>query len=328
MHTAYHRFLPNARINLIEEVIDQREAHLDRTSLDASRAAVTYLKQYKTDHYDFSSDTVTIGEPGTLSCEQQLNVTAALKQFIPWRKGPFNYFGINIDAEWRSNNKWNRIKPFLPDLNNKIIADVGCNNGYYIFRMLDCSPAFVFGFDPVPRLKLTWQALTAPLPPLHACFDLLGVEQLVLFPESFDVIFLMGILYHHPAPLALLQDCHNALKKGGVLILETQGIPGELPVALFPEKRYAKVPGTYFVPTAACTSNLMKRAGFKDAVLLDKHAMNSTEQRSTGWMPYESYADFIDSNNPGQTVEGYPAPQRFYFKGTRTLHVTPGKRSE
>ena len=33
----------------------------------------------------------------------------ALMRLHPWRKGPFNLFGIQIDAEWRSDLKWNRI---------------------------------------------------------------------------------------------------------------------------------------------------------------------------------------------------------------------------
>ncbi len=34
------------------------------------------------------------------------------------------------------------------------------------------------------------------------------------------------------------------MKKGGTLIVESQAIPGEEAVALFPERRYAKAPGT------------------------------------------------------------------------------------
>ena len=30
------------------------------------------------------------------------NIQAVLKNLKPWRKGPFNYFGIDVDCEWRS----------------------------------------------------------------------------------------------------------------------------------------------------------------------------------------------------------------------------------
>ena len=38
--------------------------------------------------------------------------------------------------------------PKIPELKNKIIADIGCNNGYYMFRMAAHSPKLVLGFEP------------------------------------------------------------------------------------------------------------------------------------------------------------------------------------
>jgi tRNA (mo5U34)-methyltransferase len=45
--------------------------------------------------------------------------------------------------------------------------------------------------------------------------------------------------------------------------------------------------------------------------------MSGTEQRRTDWMTFESYADFIRSDNPEITVEGYPAPWRIFVKGRK-----------
>ena len=114
----------------------------------------------------------------------------------------------------------------------------------------------------------------------------------------------------------MLRDIRQAMKPGGILIVESQGIPGDDPVALFPEKRYAKVPGTYFVPTGACLANWLQRAGYSDVEFFYSHPMSSEEQRKTPWMEFESYADFIDSQNPDLTVEGYPAPVRLFFKAS------------
>ena len=100
------------------------------------------------------------------------------------------------------------------------------------------------------------------------------------------------------------------MRPEGVLIVESQGIPGNDPVALFPEHRYAKVPGTYFVPTGPCLSNWLSRAGFSDVKIFYSHPMSSEEQRRTEWMVFESYEDFIDTSDPNLTVEGYPAPIR------------------
>ena len=237
-----------------------------------------------------------------------------MRTFMPWRKGPFSIFDIEIDAEWQSQRKWNRIVPFLPDLKGRIIGDIGCNNGYYMFRMAEQQPALALGFEPYLQHYFTFRILNSFAGCPNLRMEPLGVEVINLFARSFDIIFLMGIIYHRSAPIDMLRDLKKALKPGGTIIVESQAIPGPEPVALFPAGRYAKVPGTYFVPTASCLANWLTRAGFRDVELFFQHEMNSSEQRRTEWMVFESYADFIDSADPSRTVEGYPAPIRVYFK--------------
>jgi len=236
---------------------------------------------------------------------------------MPWRKGPFNIFGIEIDAEWRSERKWNRVLPVLPDLADKIIADIGCNNGYYMFRMADQRPRLVIGFEPYLQHYFAFKALNGFAGLSQLAIELFGVEHIALFETCFDVIFLMGILYHRISPVEVLKDVKTALQPGGTLIVESQGIPGEAPIALFPGKTYGKVPGTYFVPTASCLVNWLKRAGFSQVQLFCSHPMSNLEQRRTEWMVFESYDDFIDPCNSALTVEGYPAPIRLYVKAVK-----------
>jgi tRNA (mo5U34)-methyltransferase len=115
----------------------------------------------------------------------------------------------------------------------------------------------------------------------------------------------------------VLRDIYQALRPGGTLLLESQAIPGEAPIALFPDKTYAKAPGTYFIPTGHCLRLWMEKAGFDQVELFCRHPMSSEEQRSTGWMTFESYRDFIDPHDPTLTVEGYPAPHRVFLRGSK-----------
>ena len=71
----------------------------------------------------------------------------ALLGLSPWRKGPFDLFGVHIDTEWRSDWKWARVAPHL-DLHGKRVLDVGCGNGYYQWRMLGAGADSVVGVDP------------------------------------------------------------------------------------------------------------------------------------------------------------------------------------
>ena len=273
------------------------------------------LSRFSAGHVDCGGDIVTIGHEDEVDAGQRSEIKGCLRQFMPWRKGPFSIFGVDVDAEWRSERKWRRLAPELPDLSGMTIADIGCNNGYYMFRMAHHKPRLVLGFEPSVQHYYCFSALNKMAGFDNLASDLLGVEHLPLFPECFDVIFLMGIIYHRPSPIDTLRDILTALKPGGTLILESQAIPGEQPYALFPDATYAKVPGTYFIPTGSCLKNWLQKAGFTDITLFCSHPMSSEEQRRTGWMTFESYSDFLDPADAGLTVEGYPAPWRVFVKG-------------
>lgn len=275
------------------------------------------LSHFSAEHLDCGGDIVTIGRDDEVDARQKEEIRSSLKQFMPWRKGPFSIFGIDVDAEWRSERKWRRLAPELPDLAGMTIADIGCNNGYYMFRMAHHKPRLVLGFEPSVQHYYCFNALKEMAATDNLASDLLGVEHLPLFPECFDLIFLMGIIYHRPSPIDTLRDIFTALKPGGTLILESQAIPGEEPYALFPDATYAKVPGTYFVPTGSCLKNWLRKAGFADITLFCSHPMTSDEQRRTEWMTFESYSDFLDPADSRLTVEGYPAPWRAFVKGRK-----------
>ncbi len=318
----YLSFLPDsAHVDAIVRAHTKRQDWIkqDKKGFLRYRNPYQLLAQYPADHVDCTGDTVIIGQPDEISENEQQQITENLRAFMPWRKGPFSVFGINIDAEWRSERKWQRLLPELPDLSGKIIADIGCNNGYYMFRMAASTPRLVLGFEPSVQHYYCFKALNAMAGKSELDIDLLGVEHLNLFESCFDVVFLMGIIYHRPSPIDTLRDILCALQPGGTLIVESQAIPGEAPFALFPDDTYAKVPGTYFVPTGSCLFNWMKKAGFTDINLFCTHPMSGKEQRQTDWMTFESFNDYIDPVNPKLTVEGYPAPCRVFLKGRKKV---------
>lgn len=315
----YTSIFPRADLNGLNSVLEQKRAWAGRPKKGFLRYRTPFesVRHIRALHRDFNRDAVTIGKGSEISPEERNRVEEVLRGFMPWRKGPFRIFDIDIDAEWRSERKWNRILPELPDLTDAVVGDIGCNNGYYMFRMVPHLPKFVLGFEPYIQHYFTFRTLNSFAGLKNLRIELLGIEHLSLFPDCFDVLFCLGILYHRQSPLDALRDINAALKPGGTVFIESQAIPGEESIALFPEKTYAKVPGTWFVPTASCLKNWLSRCGFSSVRQFCMHPMSSREQRKTEWMVFESYADFIDSNDPECTIEGYPAPWRVFFKATK-----------
>jgi tRNA (mo5U34)-methyltransferase len=290
---------------------------LDKPSTRVYQNPIELIQGRQGDFMDFDGDTVRFGEEGLLDSFQSEQLLTALKSLIPWRKGPFNYYGLDIDSEWQSHLKWNRVAPWLPDLKNKKICDIGCNNEYYMYRMLSQDPWFILGIDPMVRYYFH-HILNRKFyrdPKLH--FDLLGVDDMNLFPGFFDVVFFMGIIYHRRNPVQTLNLINASMRSGGTLILESSGIPGDDPYCLFPDGRYMKAPGYWFLPTASALKNMLSRTGFHKIEVFENFKLDVNEQRQTDWAIYESLEHFLDADDPGKTVEGYPAPVRIYIRAEK-----------
>ena len=161
---------------------------------------------------------------------------SALRGLIPWRKGPFHTFGVHVDTEWRSDWKWQRVAPHL-DLKGRRVLDVGCGNGYYMWRMLGAGADSVVGIDPNWLFFCQFQAMKRYLPDAPAWHLPIGIEELPARLEGFDTVFSMGVLYHRRSPIDHLLELRDCLLKGGELVLETLVIEGDQHSVLVPEGR-------------------------------------------------------------------------------------------
>ena len=265
----------------------------------------------------FSNDVVKIGSRDVINDQQLRQIEAVIQGLCPWRKGPFELFGRSIDAEWRSNLKWDRIVDSLGELRGRKVVDVGCGNGYYMFRAADQKPEMMIGVDPSVQFALTFELLQkyANVPSLQ--FERLGAEHMSLFDRVFDVGMCMGVVYHRKSPIEVLQSLRHSVRVGGHVIVESQTVPGAGTTALFPKDRYAKARNVFFVPTKDCLANWVKRAGFKEVEIVSHTKVTVDEQRRTDLMTFESLADFLDPDDVQKTIEGYPAPWRTVVRGVR-----------
>jgi tRNA (mo5U34)-methyltransferase len=264
-------------------------------------------------HMAFDQSAVSVvGE-----CRDSAQLGDALMGLHPWRKGPYRFADVEIDTEWRSDFKWDRVQPHLSNLGGRRILDVGCGNGYHAWRMLAANPRLVVGIDPSVLFNLQFQSVQHYARDPRIFMLPLTIQQMPERMDWFDTVLSMGVLYHRRSPFDHLLHLKNLLRPGGELCLETLVIEGDRGQVLVPGERYARMNNVWFLPSPDELLHWLGRCGFKDACVVDLNRTTTDEQRSTPWMRFESLAQCLDPDNPELTVEGYPAPLRAVVLATR-----------
>lgn len=276
---------------------------------------VEHLPLLQPEHLDLLHSVTA--NSSALSERHRHGIYNLLRSLIPWRKGPYSLYGTDIDTEWRSDWKWQRILPHLSPLIGRTLLDVGCGNGYHMWRMLGAGAKRVVGIDPMPLFLCQFEAIRKLLgndPRVHLLP--LGIEQL---PPSntFDTVFSMGVLYHRRSPFDHLLQLKNQLISSGELVLETLVIEGDDQAVLVPGDRYAKMRNVWFLPSGGALKNWLIKCGFVDVHMVDISVTSTNEQHRTDWMTSESLADFLHPSDVNKTVEGYPAPMRAVLLATK-----------
>ncbi|MBJ6610574.1 MAG: tRNA 5-methoxyuridine(34)/uridine 5-oxyacetic acid(34) synthase CmoB [Candidatus Thiothrix moscowensis] len=263
-------------------------------------------------HHNFNSSAVCIGSADDADEPARTQLRQALQTLIPWRKGPYELFGINIDTEWRSDWKWQRVFPHLGSLDGRLVLDVGCGSGYHLWRMYGAGAEAVIGVDPTLLFLTQFQLVKHYAGEQHPVWMLpLKSEDLPdLRQKGFDTVFSMGVLYHRRDPLGHLQELRRALRAGGELVLETLVGAGNEQTVLMPHDRYAKMRNVWFIPSVAMLELWLQRLGFTHIRVVDVTPTSTEEQRCTDWSKGESLVDFLDPADSKRTIEGYPAPVR------------------
>lgn len=313
-----------ALFNALEEFgalnwVESLRIRLEHVFLEQSHGNFSEWLKAVNDLPELSPSQVDLVDGVRIGCEKDLDneirehLLHRLKTLHPWRKGPYDVFGIHIDTEWRSDWKWDRLKEVIEPLKNRLVLDVGCGNGYHCWRMLGAGAKFVMGVDPTLLSVMQFQAIRklhgeAPVYVLP-----LGVEDLPGDLRLFDTVFSMGVLYHRRSPIDHLLELKSFLRPGGQLVLETLVIEGDEHKVLVPSRRYAQMRNVWFIPSCESIIVWLQRCGYRNVRLCDVTKTTVDEQRSTDWMSFQSLADFLDPQNQEWTVEGLPAPVRAIF---------------
>lgn len=278
------------------------------------REALRRLPRIEPARMDLDADAVTV--EGHCTPRETAEIERLLREFHPWRKGPYRLHGVHIDTEWRSDLKWRRLRDRIQPLCGRRVLDVGAGNGYHAWRMAGAGADLVVGIDPT-LLSVAQFLAVKHFAGDHPVYVLpMGIEEVPPDLHGFDTVFSMGVLYHRRSPLDHLLELRGCLRPGGELVLETLIVEGGPERVLVPEGRYARMRNVWFIPSCPTLETWLKRCGYRDIRLIDVARTTGEEQRSTDWMRFQSLADCLAPVDPDLTVEGLPAPRRGIFLAT------------
>ncbi len=384
--------------------------------------ALDFARSIRTRHLRIGP-TIEVGEPLTvenspapvLSEDEKQQLSYWLNELGPYRKGPFSFFGEQVASHWNSDAKWKHCNPYLardPAIRSGDVLDLGCNNGYYLLRLLELKQSGqIYGLDPAPPFYRQFRFLQEMLEPDHPVRNIMfipadhqalkrpgmrtaglnhsagadssaaagsekrgvdaisgtgavdsagtgsvkrredsligtaGIElastdseepvgaanketsdaesadqpgSLELAGKTFDAILCWGVIYHRTDPIELLRTIHGALKTGGVLYLESMGIPDDpnapYPRAILPAGKYAGARGIWHVPDSVTLCNYLHRSGYRDIETLKTWDYSGELNGDTGMPVLE---EFLDPDRPGFLKDGLPAPVRILVRARR-----------
>jgi len=296
-------------LNTLEQSVDKAFNSPRHGELDNWLSLLDNLPDIQPSQVELNSE-VKIGSEKDTDQNSRDKLEQDLRILMPWRKGPFSLFGIDINTEWHSDWKWERVQPHIKPLQGKQVLDIGCGNGYYALRSYGQGAELVIGVDPGQKYIMQFYALKKYLGDIPVHLLPLGIEDIPPSLNAFDTVFSMGVLYHRRSPLDHLIELRECLKPGGELVLETLVIEGDINSVLLPAGRYQQMRNVWFLPSCDALVLWLQRVGFKNVRVVDVCKTTTDEQRATDWMTFDSLEKFLDPNDASKTIEGYPGPMR------------------
>ena len=294
------------------QAFSKNENFCKHGNLEKWKNILHLLPESNANHIDFSGSHIVLGDKASLGEQDKKKLQDLLLNLSPWRKGPFNICDINVDSEWRSDYKWERLKDFIPNIAGKRVADLGCSNGYYGYKLLGLDPELVVGMDKTALFIFQFLATKHFAKQIQKLLILpCSVEEFDSKNMDFNLILSMGVLYHVKNIPCHLDAVKKLIKKNGYLVLETIISSSEKNINIEQGTTYAGMKNIGTIFSKANLINLLNASGFKNIELVNESFTSTNEQRTTRWMQGKSFKDFTLPN--GRTIEGFPPVCRVIF---------------
>lgn len=179
-------------------------------------------------------------------------------------------------------NKWLQIAPHLPgDLSGWTVLDIGCNAGFYSMELARRgAEVTAIDHDPHYLRQARWAAAQFGMA-ANIRFQQMQIYDLARSPETYDLVWFMGVLYHLRYPMLGLDIVTRKAKR--MMVFQTMTAPGEdvieppadlelgqrsrmnepgWPTMAFIERRLANDPTNWWAPNHACVEAMLRSCGW------------------------------------------------------------------
>jgi tRNA (mo5U34)-methyltransferase len=176
----------------------------------------------------------------------------------------------------------------LPDLAGKTVLDVGAWDGYFSFEAERRGAARVVATDSYSWGGGGWGSkagFNIAREALASGVEDVTVDVMELDPAqlgTFDVVLLLGVLYHMRDPLGALERVASVT--GELLIVETEVgmlLHRRPAAAFYPGAELANDPTNWWAPNPAAIEGMLRAVGFSRVELVWKRGL---ARRVSGWL--------------------------------------------
>ena len=177
--------------------------------------------------------------------------------------------------------RWNAIEPLVPrDLSGQSVLDIGCNSGYFLFKMAERGAARLVGIDIMPFELAQGRFIAHWFDPPVELYQM-SVYDIAQLRTSFDHVVFVGVLYHLKHPLYALEKVADVCNTTMYMATVIRGAWGDyqtrddypvgevsvfdhpdFPRMYFIEKSYNGDPTNWWFATRSCLKAMLRVSGF------------------------------------------------------------------
>ena len=202
---------------------------------------------------------------------------------------------------------WQKIRPLLPELWEKKVLDVGCNDGFFSFECRRLGASHVVGIEADSLAYKHATLVNDLLGPGGISFKHMTVYDMDSSPGSFHVTLFLGVLYHLKNPMLVMDKLasittemmivDSAIRNSAIDMENRRAGKRGAPVMEFIEQRYSphmtdramldEFPYepvyegalNWWAPNTECICAMLRSCGFKTAEVVEERILQPPQPK-------------------------------------------------